>query len=69
MAQNPRKDLRRIAPLLRAQGWTVDLRRTHPRFTSPAGKVVVTSDTRHGGRGWLNFMAALRREGADLPRR
>jgi hypothetical protein len=66
---NPRKDLRRVARLLEAQGWTVDMGHPHPRFTSPSGKRISTTDTRSGGRAWLNFMAALRRAGADLPRR
>lgn len=63
---NPAKDLRALERRLRPQGWTADIRGEHPSFTSPEGKVVRTTGTSAGGRGWANFLATLRRYGADL---
>lgn len=50
------------------EGWQVSTSGTgHLRFTSPAGKVVITPASPGGGRGLKNARAQFRRSGLTVP--
>ena len=66
MAQITNKDIRRLANLAEAQGWTVTMRRAgHIRFQSPSGGLVFSSATPSDNRSTKNLTAQLRRLGLD----
>lgn len=66
-------DVKRIKRLAHQQGWRVEIckRTAHLRFIppDPSKQIVVTPGSSSSTRGWLDFLADLRRNGLELPDR
>lgn len=61
------KDLRVVARIARRHGWTIETtKRSHIRFTSPAGRTVFAAGTPSDRRGLRNLISDLRRAGLDV---
>lgn len=65
-----RNEQHALLKALQQQGWTVELRRSgHYRCCGPDGQLYFCASTPSDVRSLRNARAALRRLGADLPRR
>lgn len=62
-------DLRKLVRQAEAQGWSIArTRKSHFKWTSPAGAVVIASGTPEDPRARKNLLAQLRRAGLETQR-